>query len=238
MKSPRSQLSLLDSRGRWWQTWSQGREEREDAGASSRDGRSASIMPNTNTFYAKDRISQRKWLVENHGAFTGVWLVYDKPASGMGTLTYDDIVEELLCFGWIDGTYRSLGESQSMLYVSPRRPGSTWAKSNKQRVERLLKENKMAEPGTLVVERSKQDGSWNALDEIESLIAPEDLVEALSKNKAAQESYDGFSNSSKKQILWYIASAKRTETRARRINQIVSEAEKNNNPLTYRKPKV
>jgi len=91
--------------------------------------------------------------------------------------------------------------------------------------------------GLDAIERSKKDGSWDIYDTIEKLVVPEDLKKELSNNKTAQKNFEIFSSSNKKQILWYIASAKRPETRARRIKQIVAEAEKNNNPLEYRRNK-
>jgi uncharacterized protein YdeI (YjbR/CyaY-like superfamily) len=88
-----------------------------------------------------------------------------------------------------------------------------------------------------VIERSKKDGSWTIYDSLENLAVPVDLKNELSNNRTAQKNVENFSNSNKKQILWYIASAKKPETRTKRIKQIVLEAEKNNNPLEYRKNK-
>jgi uncharacterized protein YdeI (YjbR/CyaY-like superfamily) len=199
---------------------------------------SEKIKPLTvNSFYAKDRQALREWFEENHATSNGIWLVYDKNSSGKRMLTYDDIVEEAISFGWIDSVTRTLNDRQAMQYLSPRRPKSPWSKLNKDRVEKLIKENLMTESGMHIIERSKKDGSWNIYDAIENLEVPEDLKTELSNNRVAQKNFENFSNSNKKQILWYIASAKRPETRARRIKQIIEEAEKNNNPLEYRKNK-
>jgi uncharacterized protein YdeI (YjbR/CyaY-like superfamily) len=188
-------------------------------------------------FYAKDRQALRKWFEENHAISNGIWLIYDKNVSEKRMLTYDDIVEEAICFGWIDSVTHSLNEKQAMQYLSPRRPKSPWSKLNKDRVEKLVREKLMTKAGLNVIERSKKDGSWNIYDTIENLEVPEDLKNELESNRIAQKNFENFSNSNKKQILWYIASAKMPETRERRIKQIVSEAEKNNNPLEYRKNK-
>ncbi len=188
-------------------------------------------------FYAKDRKSLRDWLEENHNISLGVWLVYDKQASGKRTLTYDDIVEEVVSFGWIDSLPRSLNDKQAMYYLSPRKPKSPWSKLNKERAEKLIREKKMTQGGFAVIERSKNDGSWSSYDAIENLTIPDDLKKALSHNKKAKENFANFSNSNKKQILWYIVSAKQAETREKRVKLIVTEAEKNNNPLEYRKNK-
>ncbi|HWR25273.1 MAG TPA: YdeI/OmpD-associated family protein [Methanosarcina sp.] len=188
-------------------------------------------------YYAKDRQALRDWFEENHVTSNGVWLIYDKNVSGTRKLKYDDIVEEAICFGWIDSVTRSLNDRQAMQYLSPRRPKSPWSKLNKDRVEKLIKEKLMTEAGLDVIERSKKDGSWTIYDSIEKLEVPEDLKNELSNNRIAQKNFGNFSSSNKKQILWYIASAKKSETRMKRIKQIVSEAEKNSNPLEYRKNK-
>jgi uncharacterized protein YdeI (YjbR/CyaY-like superfamily) len=164
-------------------------------------------------------------------------MIYDKKDSGKRTLSYDDIVEEVICFGWIDSLPRSLNEKQAMYYLSPRKSKSPWSKLNKERVEKLVAEKLMNEAGLEVVKRSKEDGSWDSYDIVEKLEVPEDLELELSTNKNAYKNFSDFSPSNKKQILWYIASAKKPETRAKRIKQIVLEAEKNNNPLEYRKNK-
>lgn len=164
-------------------------------------------------------------------------MIYDKKTSGKRTLSYDDIVEEVICFGWIDSLPRSLNENQAMYYLSPRKSKSPWSKSNKERVEKLIAEKLITEAGLDVIKKSKEDGSWDSYDIIEKLEVPEDLELELSTNKNAHQNFYNFSPSNKKQILWYIASAKKLETGEKRIKQIVLEAEKNNNPLEYRNNK-
>lgn len=192
-------------------------------------------MANTSKFYAKDRSALREWLEKNSNNSTGAWLVYDKLSSGKRTLSYDDIVEEVLCFGWIDSLPRSLDNTQAMYYISPRKPKSPWSKLNKERVEKLISEKKMTKAGLDVTERSKRDGSWDAYNSIENLEMPLDLQKEFIKNKVAEKNFLSFSNSNKKQILWYITSAKQESTRKMRIEKILAAVEKNVNPLTYRK---
>jgi uncharacterized protein YdeI (YjbR/CyaY-like superfamily) len=193
--------------------------------------------PTMDKFYPEDRQALRKWFEENHSTSNGAWMIYNKQASGKRTLTYDDIVEEAISFGWIDSLTRSLNDQRAMYYLSPRKPKSPWSKLNKDRVEKLIKEKLITKAGLDAIEISKKDGSWDIYDTIEKLVVPEDLKKELSNNKTAQKNFEIFSSSNKKQILWYIASAKRPETRARRIKQIVAEAEMNNNPLEYRRNK-
>lgn len=166
----------------------------------------------------------RAWLAEHHARSPGVWVVTYKASSGRDRLTYEDLVAELLCFGWVDGTLRRLDDDRTMLYVAPRRRGSTWAKSNKERVARLTAEGLMTQAGRAVVEAAQADGSWSALDSVEALEEPADLRAALDADPAARAGYDGLPPSAKKQVLWSVVSAKRPETRARRVLSVVDRA--------------
>lgn len=185
-------------------------------------------------FHASDRTAWRAWLQQHHAKSRGVWVVYDKKATGRRTLAYDDIVDEAICFGWIDSFLHSLDDVRSMHYVSPRKPKSPWSKLNKQRAERLIAAGLMTEAGLAVIEAAKADGSWTIYDQIEALIVPEDLATALAQNPTAERNFGAFSPSNKKQILWHIVSAKRPETREKRIRHIVSAAQQNVNPLQWR----
>lgn len=187
--------------------------------------------------YIEDKHQLRSWLDKNHDSCKGIWLVYNKKNSGKRMLSYDELVEEVLCFGWVDSLPRSKNGNQAMYYISPRRPKSPWSKLNKQRIEKLTIEKRIARAGLEVIERSKKDGSWSSYDNIENLVVPVELKTAFSKNRKAEENFNNFSNSNKKQILWYISSAKHVETKHKRINQIVAESARNNNPLEYRKNK-
>ena len=113
-----------------------------------------------------------------------------------------DVVEEALCFGWIDSKLNVIDENHFKLLLTPRKKGSIWSKRNKQRVRRLIRQGLMTEAGLKVVEAAKKEGSWNRLDAVEELRLPEDLVKTLEVNKSAQKSFGAFSDSLKKQILW------------------------------------
>ncbi|MBA2502296.1 MAG: YdeI/OmpD-associated family protein [Pyrinomonadaceae bacterium] len=178
-------------------------------------------------YHPKDRADWRKWLEKNHEKSLGVWFVYYKKASGKPRVSYDDAVEEALCFGWIDSLPRKFDESRSMLLFTPRKPKSVWSKLNKGRVEKLIKQGLVADAGLRKIEAAKQDGSWNKLDEVEELKIPADLSKAFEGNKIAEERFNRFSNSVKKGILGWIASAKRPETRAKRIEKTIAMAAKN-----------
>jgi uncharacterized protein YdeI (YjbR/CyaY-like superfamily) len=189
--------------------------------------------PEPEQFYASNREEWRAWLEQNHATARGVWLIYYKQNSGKPRVAYDEAVEEALCFGWVDSKPNSLDEERYMQLFSPRKPKSPWSKLNKQRVERLIEEGLMAPAGLEKIEAAKQDGSWNAYDAIEDLQVPEDLQQALTANEDAGRNFEAFSNTTRKQILWYITSAKRPETRQKRIEEIVANAAINKNPLNY-----
>ncbi|NJQ97811.1 MAG: hypothetical protein HC784_09630, partial [Hydrococcus sp. CSU_1_8] len=144
---------------------------------------------------------------------------------------YSEAVKEALCFGWIDSKIKSLDEERYMQIFTPRKPKSVWSKLNKQYLEELIKNDLMTEIGLAKIKAAKQDGSWNQLDAIEALIVPEDLKQALELNKTAKNYFEAFSNSSKKNILFWIESAKRPETRLKRIEQTINSAVQNKNPL-------
>ncbi len=169
----------------------------------------------------KDRADWRRWLESNHDRTSGVWVVYYKRSSGKQALTYEEAVEEALNFGWIDGLVNRLDEVRYKQLFSPRKKGGTWARSNKERVARLIEQGQMTPAGMARIEEAKMDGSWSQLDSIEEMVVPAELAEALSANPEAESNFRALSDSKKKQLLWWLATAKRLETRSRRIANIV-----------------
>ena len=123
----------------------------------------------------EDRRDWRRWLEDNHAAADGVWLVSWRTSSGRRGITYNVSVEEALCFGWIDGQTAVVDELRSRQYFAPRRPGSPWSNSNKERVDRLIRARLMAPAGLAAVERAKDDGSWSILDAAHRLELPPTL---------------------------------------------------------------
>lgn len=160
----------------------------------------------------------RDWLAEHHLTDTSVWLVTWRSVTGRPAPTYEQQIEEALRVGWIDSTARKLDDDRSMLYFARRRPGSTWARSNKDRVARLEAEGRMLPAGQAAVERARADGSWVVLDAVEDLVVPDDLAAALDEH-GAREQWDALSPSRRKQALWWIVQAKRPATRAARIEE-------------------
>ncbi|MFN6477059.1 YdeI/OmpD-associated family protein [Nostoc sp. DedQUE07] len=183
------------------------------------------------TFCPQSPKEWRKWLEENHRTSLGVWLIYYKVKSDKPSVRYSEAVKEALCFGWIDSKVKSLDEERYMQIFTPRKSKSVWSKLNKQYIEELIEQGLMTTVGLEKIEAAKQDGSWNSLDAIEALIIPLDLKQVLEANPTAKGYFEAFNNSSKKNILFWIDSAKRPETRLKRIEQTVNSAAINKNPL-------
>lgn len=184
------------------------------------------------SFQAASRQEWRKWLEENHDKSIGIWLIYYKVKSGKPSVKYSEAVKEALCFGWIDSKVKSLDEESYKQIFTPRKLKSVWSKLNKQYIEELLEQGLMTEFGIAKIDAAKENGSWTSLDAIEALIIPTDLMQALELNEIAKTNFQAFSNTSKKNILLWVNSAKRVETRLRRIEQTIISAAKNQNPLS------
>jgi uncharacterized protein YdeI (YjbR/CyaY-like superfamily) len=177
-----------------------------------------------NSIYPETTEDLRLWLVAHHSQKDGVWLVLWKKQSGRSRLDYDALVEEALCFGWIDSKPNKLDEDRSMLWLAPRKAGTNWSKLNKLRAERAIKTGKMTATGHAKIRAAKKDGSWNALDEVEALKLPKDLAEALKAHKCAAENFENFPRSTKRNILEWIGNAKTDLTRAKRISETAARA--------------
>lgn len=176
--------------------------------------------------YFRDRASLRAWLVEHHETHGAIWLEYDKASAGR-RLSYDDIVEEALCFGWIDSVVGSVSSTRAKLYFSPRKSGSGWSALNKKRIARLEAAGLIEPAGRAKFDAAQADGSWSLLDAVEALEVPADLTRALAKNAAAKKNFAAFPPGARKQILYWIHTAKRAETRQKRIAETVELAARN-----------
>jgi len=173
----------------------------------------------------RNRAELRVWLEANHSDSRGVRLVIGKKGSSVTELRYAEAVEEALCFGWIDSTTNSLDAERYAVRLTPRKPRSVWARSNKERVERLIAAGLMRPAGLAAVETAKANGSWSTIDDAEALEVPEDLASRLAECPTAQAFFDALPPGQRMLALHWVLSAKRPETRGRRITQIVSAAE-------------
>lgn len=174
-----------------------------------------------------NRREWRAWLLANHADSPGVWLAVGKKGNAVTELGYEEAVEEAVCFGWIDSVVNRLDDARFKQLMTPRKRGSAWAPSNKERVARLAEQGLLAPAGLTAVEAAKADGSWTVLDDVEALVIPDDLAVALAENPAAGPGFTALSSSTRKQILYWIASAKRPETRAKRIRETATAAADN-----------
>jgi uncharacterized protein YdeI (YjbR/CyaY-like superfamily) len=189
-----------------------------------------------NAVHPTTRAAWRDWLAAHHTQTTGVWLVTWKKATGQPHLPYDEAVEEALCFGWIDSKSNKLDDARSMLWFSPRKPGTGWSRPNKERVIRLTAAGLMAPAGLDKVAAAQADGSWNALDTVEALVLPDDLVQALAAYPQATAFFAAFPRSIKRGILEWIVSARKPETRAARIAETARLANENQRANQWRGP--
>lgn len=171
------------------------------------------------TTRAADREQWRAWLAKNHDKAAEVWLVYAKKGSGEKTVTYDEAVEEALCFGWIDGRVKSIDEKHYMQRFSPRKPGSNWAESNRKRYANLVAEGRMTAAGLAKPpeETSRYTPSYERPAE-----PPPYLAAALKTNRIAWKNFNALAPSHRKTYIAWIDSAKREETRLRRIDKAIA----------------
>ena len=170
------------------------------------------------------RAEWRAWLEANHRASGGVWLITWKRRAGEPTVGYEEAVEEALCFGWIDGVIRRVDDDRLMEWFAPRRPKSTWARTNKERVARLEAAGLMTDAGRRAVEIARANGSWESLDVIDALVVPDDLAAALAERPEARERFDASSVSVRRSALAWVYQARRPQTRAARVEQIAATA--------------
>jgi uncharacterized protein YdeI (YjbR/CyaY-like superfamily) len=177
----------------------------------------------------------RKWLSAHHTQKQGIWLVrYKKPDPRH--VSWSDAVDEALCFGWIDSQPRKLDDTRSMLLITPRNPKSAWSGINKEKVQKLIAEGRMAPAGLRMVEAAKASGTWDKLVAVEKMEMPPDLVKAFAAAKEAKQNFDAFPPSTKRGILDWISQAKRPETRAARIEETVTKAKDNIRANQWRQP--
>jgi uncharacterized protein YdeI (YjbR/CyaY-like superfamily) len=155
--------------------------------------------------------------------------MYKKGAARSG-LRYQDALQEALCFGWIDGKMKSLDQNRFMQRYSPRREGSTWSESNKRRVRELALAGCMAEPGKAAVRAAKKTGAWNRLSQRSVGATPPDLYRALDSVPQARANFERFPRSARIGYVWWVVSAKRPETRRRRVAAVVRRSRENRKP--------
>ena len=181
----------------------------------------------------RSRDELRAWLSENHAASGTVWLVtFKKPSRHH--IPWPEIVQELICWGWVDSLPRALDEGRTMLRISPRDPGSAWSGINKAHAEAARAAGLMTSAGEAAIEAAKANGMWGFLDDVERLEVPEDLAAAL-EARGGREGWDGYPDSVKRGTLEWIKAAKRAPTRAARVEEAARSAADGRRPTPFRR---
>ena len=162
------------------------------------------------------------WLEQNHAISKGIWLQMYKKNSGVASVNYAQALDVALCYGWIDGQLKSIDELSYMQRFTPRRPKSLWSKRNIEHIARLTNEGRMKPAGIKEAEAAKEDGRWEtAYDGQATISLPADFLEQLSKNKKALAFYESLNKANKYAVAWRIQTAKRPETREKRMKEIL-----------------
>lgn len=183
-------------------------------GASKKKARAAAERRTPETLYFTSRKGWRRWLERNFDKKKEVWLKFPKKSSGKKRISYNDAVEEALCFGWIDSTVKPLGKDSSIQRFSPRKPKSSYSQANKERIKWLL-ERKMVHP--LIIEKAKEISA-------EKFAFPQDIIGSIKKDKKAWKNYGKFSDSYKRIRVAYIdAARKRPDEFTKRLNSFINK---------------
>jgi uncharacterized protein YdeI (YjbR/CyaY-like superfamily) len=183
---------------------------------------SSTVDPPTLSFPSPEAFLE--WLGQHHDSPAGIWMRIYKKGSGVESITYAGALDAALRYGWIDGQKRSLDELSWVQRFVPRRPRSVWSRINRDAAERLIADGKMQEPGLRQVEAARRDGRWEAAYEGQRTAqVPEDFLAALRENPAAQAFYEGLDRVNRYAVVFRLQSAKKPETRARRIADFVAK---------------
>jgi uncharacterized protein YdeI (YjbR/CyaY-like superfamily) len=187
------------------------------------------------TLYAPSADAWRNWLERHHNTEKNIWLIIYRKESKTKSVYYPEAVDEALCFGWVDSKPNKRDNESFYQFFAKRNPKSNWSKINKEKVERLIKANKMTPTGMEMISMAKTRGTWNALDEVDELVIPPDLKKALKTLPSALTNFEAFPKSVKRGILEWILNAKLPETRMKRVTETATLAAKNERANQYRK---
>lgn len=185
------------------------------------------------SFEPEDQQDWRRWLELHHESKKAVWLIIRKKGSGNPNLSWSQAVDEALCFGWIDSVKRTIDSEKYVQYFGKRKPTSIWSRINKEKVQVLTQTGQMQAAGMRCIEIAKKNGSWTILDSVEALEVPDDLEKALAEHAGAKDHFMSLSKSKKKGLLYWVISAKRPETRRKRIVEIAELAAQGTLPKQF-----
>jgi uncharacterized protein YdeI (YjbR/CyaY-like superfamily) len=178
-------------------------------------------MPDLKKFRPKSRAAWREWLDEHHATSQGIWLVFAKKHTGLSTLSYEDAVQEAICFGWIDSLMKSIDDRFHMQMFTPRKPKSAWSATNKARLAKLIKAGVMTPAGLAAVAEAKKSGSWSAYAEVDKLTIPPELKRAFEANPDAKKNWPTYTPSAQRSFLHMVNNAKRPETREKNVRRLI-----------------
>ena len=167
--------------------------------------------------FFEDRLSLRNWLTSNHHQIDGIWAQFYKKSTGLSDLSWEALVEECLCFGWIDSVPGKVDEQRTAIYISPRKINSGWSRRNKLVLQDLEARGLLQEPGLQVIERAKSNRSWERFDLAEDLVIPHELADAFRSQARFSKAWSMLSEPKQRQFLQQIYDAKTLETRQKRI---------------------
>lgn len=189
-------------------------------------------LPVSNALSIASTSELMSWLVANHTSSSGVWLKVPKKANGVNAaVSWTDVVDCCLCFGWIDSAVRKLDDASYLQYISPRKAKSNWSAVNKAKVDALIASGRMTASGMKMVELAKASGTWNALNSATALEVPDDLKAAFKRHPASAGHWSSFPPSARRGILEWISQAKTEGTRAKRVEETARLAGKNERAL-------
>jgi uncharacterized protein YdeI (YjbR/CyaY-like superfamily) len=178
-------------------------------------------------FYAATEANWHAWLLKNHSTKKAVWLVIFKKTCATPCVYYPQAVNQALCFGWVDSKPNKRDDNSYYQFFTPRNTKSNWSKVNKDKVAKLITEKQMHQAGFKAIEIAKNNGTWDALNNVDNLILPDELAQLFVKNKIAKNNWDAFPTSAKRGILEWILNAKQTATITKRITETVTLAQNN-----------
>jgi len=177
------------------------------------------------------RVKWRKWLENNHNQEKEIWLIFYKKHSGKQKISLEEAVEEALCFGWIDCILKRIDDEKHIIRFTPRKKNSIWSKINRKRAEKMINDGKMTDEGFAKIEEAKSSGKWSsAYTLLVKPTMPSDLKRALKEKQKAWQNFNEFANSYQANYIYWVNSAKREETRKRRIEEVVARAIQNKKP--------
>ncbi len=190
-----------------------------------------SALERAEAIYFPSRSALRAWLTQHHASHAPIWVVYDKKIANVaGSLDFDQIVEEALCFGWIDSLPGRVDATRTKLYLAPRKPKAVWSALNRSRIDALISSGRMTPAGLAKINQAKRDGSWDALKDVANVdqgVLPDDLEAALKRSRKAENNFANFPPGVRRQTVQWIVTAKRPETRAERVRISVEMAAAN-----------